>query len=77
MYPPLGGVDFLEAKLGQGGDTFPLGKYTYPPGGDTFELEAGWGGGNKLNLGGILRKSQRSHFCIAYTSLTPIDIIIE
>ena len=56
MYPPLGGVDFLEAKLGQGGDTFPLGKYTYPPGGDTFELEAGWGGGNKLNLGGILRK---------------------
>ena len=46
-YPPLGGIRFgLEAELGQGGDTFLLGKYSsIPRGGDTFELEAGLGGG--------------------------------
>ena len=53
-YPPLGGIRFgLEAELGQGGDTFLLGKYSsIPRGGDTFELEAGLGGGGISQIRG-------------------------
>ena len=47
-YPPLGGIRFgLEAELGQGGDTFLLGKYSsIPPGGDT---RLAWERGDKSN----------------------------
>ena len=50
-YPPLGGIRFgLEAELGQGGDTFLLGKYSsIPPGGTLLSWRLAWEGGDKSN----------------------------